>query len=101
MYLLWRRRDWLSAAGWATVALIASLAWLMPWYVVWVLPLAALGTSVRLRRVSLVLTVFLVLTFLPVVWRYMAQHNINPLRSPAGQASQTLQRKLAAGPDGP
>ncbi len=102
VYLLWRRRDdWLSAAGWATVALIASLSWLMPWYVVWVLPLAALGRSVRLRRVSIVLSVFLVVTFLPVVWRYMAQHNINPLRSSAGQASQTLQRKLANGPTGP
>ncbi len=101
VYLLWRRRDWLSAAGWATMALVASLAWLMPWYVVWILPLAALGTSVRLRRMSLVLMLFLMVTFLPVVWRYMAQHNINPLRSPAGQASQTLQRKLASGPTGP
>ena len=37
----------------------------MPWYVIWVLPLAALGSSVRLRRAALALTVFLVLTFLP------------------------------------
>ena len=49
-----------SRAGWATLALIASLAWLMPWYVIWVLPLAALGTSLRLRRAALALTVFLV-----------------------------------------
>ena len=32
-------------AGWATVALIASLAWVMPWYVIWLLPLAALGPA--------------------------------------------------------
>src|SRR5690349_7050500 len=46
--LIRRRGDWVANAGWATVALIASLAWVMPWYVIWVLPLAALSTSVRL-----------------------------------------------------
>jgi hypothetical protein len=39
-YQLLRRRDWLSGAGWATLALLASLGWLMPWYVIWLLPLA-------------------------------------------------------------
>lgn len=98
VYLVLRRREWLSAAGWATLALIASLSWLMPWYVIWLLPLAALGTSVRLRRAAMVLTLFLVLTFVPEVWRYMAKHNINPLSGSAGQASQTLQQKLEQGP---
>jgi hypothetical protein len=98
VYLVLRRREWLSAAGWATLALIASLSWLMPWYVIWLLPLAALGTSIRLRRAAIVLTLFLVLTFVPEVWLYMNKHNINPLSGSAGQASQTLQRKLAQGP---
>ena len=52
LLLLRERGDWLSRAGWATFALIASLGWVMPWYVIWLLPLAALGTSVRLRRVA-------------------------------------------------
>ena len=54
-----------SGAGWSTLALIASLAWLVPWYVIWLLPLAALATSVRLRRVALALTVFLIFAFMP------------------------------------
>jgi hypothetical protein len=98
VYLVLRRREWLSAAGWATLALIASLSWLMPWYVIWLLPLAALGTSIRLRRAAIALTLFLVLTFVPEVWLYMAKHNINPLSGSAGQASQTLQRKLEQSP---
>ena len=40
-------------------ALIAALAWLVPWYVIWLLPLAALGTSLKLRRVALVFTAVL------------------------------------------
>jgi alpha-1,6-mannosyltransferase len=98
VYLIWRRRDWLSSAGWATLALIASLSWLMPWYILWALPFAALATSARLRRATLALNVFLVLTFLPNVWVYMEHHHINPLRSPAGRASAALQKRLESNP---
>ena len=94
-YEFFTRRDWLNGAGWSTLALIASLAWLVPWYIVWLLPLAALGTSVRLRQISAVLTVFLLFAFLPVTTKYMNDHNINPLNTRAGQASQNLQSKLA------
>ncbi|MGI8413501.1 MAG: glycosyltransferase 87 family protein [Solirubrobacteraceae bacterium] len=94
-FLLRRRRDWLAGAGWSTFALIASLAWLVPWYVIWLLPLAALSTSLRLRRSALALTVFLVLTFLPETGILLAEHGINPMATTVGQASRTLQTKLA------
>ncbi|HWF33780.1 MAG TPA: glycosyltransferase family 87 protein [Solirubrobacteraceae bacterium] len=87
-------RDWLSAAGFATVALVASLAWLMPWYVVWVLPLAAVAASLRLRRVALVATAFLVLSFLPVTGIVLAQLHINPMGSAVGIASNARAQKL-------
>lgn len=61
--LLWRTRrgaDWITAAGWATLALLCTLTFLMPWYVTWLLPLAALGESDRLRYGTLALTAFLV-----------------------------------------
>lgn len=94
--LLFRARgDWISRAGWATLALLFSLAWLMPWYVIWVAPLAALGTSVRLRRATLAFSVFIVLTFLPALSIYMTHKGINPLATPAGAVSQKLQQKLA------
>lgn len=94
-YEFFTRRDWLNGAGWSTLALIASLAWLVPWYIVWLLPLAALGTSVRLRQICAVLTVFLVFAFAPITANYMHDHGINPLNTAAGQASQNLQSKLA------
>ena len=94
LYLIFRRRDWLTAAGWATLALVASLSWLMPWYVLWALPLAALATSAWLRRATLALTVFLVLTFVPNFWVFLEHHHISPLRSPAGRAALALQKRL-------
>jgi hypothetical protein len=92
---VYRRRDWISGAGWSTFALIASLAWLVPWYVIWMLPLAALSTNVRLRRAAVVLTVFLILSWMPATGQFLAAHGINPLGSSVGQASQSRQHKLA------
>jgi hypothetical protein len=93
--LLRRRKDWLSGAGWSTVALVASLAWLVPWYVIWILPLAALGTSLRLRRAAVAITVYLVFAFMPSTGMFMNAHHINLMGGSAGQASKVLQKKLA------
>jgi alpha-1,6-mannosyltransferase len=93
--LLRGRGDWVSRAGWATLALIASLAWLMPWYVIWLAPLAGLGSSARLRRATLALTLFVVLTFIPATGIYLSKHGISPLGTAAGQVSKRLQHKLS------
>jgi hypothetical protein len=95
VFFLRRRRDWVAGAGWSTLALIATLAWLMPWYVIWALPLAALGTSVRLRRAALALSAFLLFAYMPVTGMYMARHGINLLGSSTGRTSQILQAKLS------
>jgi Glycosyltransferase family 87 len=39
----WWRKDWLAAGGGALLLLLATLGWMLPWYVVWVLPLAPLA----------------------------------------------------------
>jgi alpha-1,6-mannosyltransferase len=38
----WWKRDWLAAGTATLLLLVATLGWLLPWYVVWVLPLAPL-----------------------------------------------------------
>jgi glycosyl transferase family 87 len=94
LMLLRRPRDWIAGAGWTTMALVASVAWLMPWYLVWVLPLAALGRSAALRRTTLAFTVFLVLTFIPETYAFLDSHGLNPMSTAAGQAAMKLQQKL-------
>ncbi len=55
---VWRGQlDWIVAAGWAAIALLVSAASLAPWYVAWLMPLAALGRDRRLWRASILLTV--------------------------------------------
>lgn len=63
LWAAWRGRiDWLTAAGWATLALLLSTAWLVPWYVVWLLPLAAVARDPRLRGATLLFCVYVVAT---------------------------------------
>jgi Glycosyltransferase family 87 len=59
-WLLWRtwhgRIDWINAGAWSALALLISSSSLLPWYVVWLLPLAALATDRRLWRVAVYAT---------------------------------------------
>ena len=48
--------DWITGAGWATVALLLTAGLLLPWYIAWLLPLAALSTDRRLWLASILLT---------------------------------------------
>ena len=52
-----RTRRWIDAAGWITVALLATTTWLHAWYIVALLPLAALSESRRLRAVTFAMTI--------------------------------------------
>ena len=67
LVLVWRGTDWITGMGWATLALLVTTTWLMHWYLVWLLPLAALGRSRTLRVATLALPAVMVLTGLPPV----------------------------------
>lgn len=81
------RMSWIEAAGWATLALIASLSWLQPWYAMWLLPLAALAGSAKLRRWTLVLCAWLLLTYIPATGMTLSAIGYHPMSSAVGRAS--------------
>jgi len=58
--LLWTYRggDWLRAAAWATFGLLLATAWLLPWYLLWPLPLAALSRDNLLKLSILAMTAY-------------------------------------------
>jgi hypothetical protein len=58
-----RGEDWLTGVGWATLVLLLCSAWLLPWYTVWVLPLAALSDSSRLRAGALVFSGYVIVAW--------------------------------------
>lgn len=62
VWLAWRalvnRDEWLRLAGWATFGLLIATAWLLPWYLVWLLPLVAVAGDRRLTIAALALTAY-------------------------------------------
>ncbi|HST56354.1 MAG TPA: glycosyltransferase 87 family protein [Solirubrobacteraceae bacterium] len=68
-FALWRTArgaDWRVAAGFSTLALLVSTAWLLPWYAIWALPLAAVSSNRRLRAATLAFCVYALLIRLPL-----------------------------------
>jgi uncharacterized membrane protein len=61
LWLLWRvwlgKMDWIDGAAWATFAVLVTAWAMLPWYVSWMMPLVALGTSRRAWNASMFLTV--------------------------------------------
>jgi hypothetical protein len=54
----WRGADWLRSAAWASLALLLATAWLLPWYLIWALPLVALSRDRPLQLLTLALTAY-------------------------------------------
>jgi Glycosyltransferase family 87 len=54
----WRGADWIRAAAWAGTGLLLATSWLLPWYLVWPLPLAAVVRDRALAFVLLALTAY-------------------------------------------
>jgi len=54
----WRGAWWLDCYAWATLALLAASAWLLPWYGMWALLPASLSSSRRLQAAALVASAY-------------------------------------------
>jgi hypothetical protein len=84
----------LTAAGWASVALLVTLSWVLPWYVVWALPLAALSSSRRLRVAVLVLSVYLIVAWAPASGLLWNAIGFYPEKTPLGRLHQRYVKEL-------
>ena len=54
----WRGGDWVRAAAWAGFGLLLATAWLLPWYLLWPLPLVAVSRDRPLQALTLALTAY-------------------------------------------
>jgi hypothetical protein len=97
--LAWRGRGaftdrGITASGWASVALLVTLSWVLPWYVLWVLPLAAVSSSRRLKGAALVLGVYLIVAWAPASGLLWSAIGFHPEKTPLGRLHQRYVREL-------
>jgi hypothetical protein len=92
--LAWRQQDAIAASGWASVALLFTLSWVLPWYVLWALPLAALSSSRRLRAAVLVAGAYLIVAWAPASGNLWNAISFHPENTPLGRLHQRYVREL-------
>jgi Glycosyltransferase family 87 len=68
LLVAWTARggEWLRAAAWAGFGLLLASGWLLPWYLIWALPLAALARDRWLTGAVLALTAFQLVNRVPL-----------------------------------
>lgn len=54
----WRGGDWVRAAAWSAFGLLLATSWLLPWYLLWPLPLVAVSRDRPLQLLTLALTAY-------------------------------------------
>lgn len=92
LWRTWRGAEWRAQAGWATLALLLATAWLLPWYAIWALPLAAVSSSRPLRVATLIFCAYALLIHLP-----LAKPLLSPPRQKRAAHAQTLRIPAARG----
>ncbi len=90
----YRRGSAVTASGWASVALLVTLSWVLPWYVLWVLPMAALSRSRRLRAAALALGVYLIVAWAPASGQLWNAIGFHPEKTSLGRLHQRYVKEL-------
>ncbi len=60
LWRTWRGYDWVAASGWTLLAISVTSTWLLAWYTLWSLPLAAVTRDRRLLVATLAVQVLFV-----------------------------------------
>ncbi len=92
--LAYRQRESLTAAGWASIALLVTLSWVLPWYVLWILPLAALSSSRRLRVAAVLMGVYMILAWAPLNANVFNAIGFHPEKTALGRLHQRYVKEL-------
>jgi hypothetical protein len=70
LWRTWRGYDWVAASGWTLLAISVTSTWLLAWYTLWSLPLAAISRDRRLLVATLAVQALFIL------------HQVSPLLAP-------------------
>jgi hypothetical protein len=84
----WRTGRWIGASGFATLILLVTLSWALPWYVLWLLPLAALARGRGLRIAALAISLYLLLIWMPNMTDVIHALGYKPSLTRLGQERQ-------------
>jgi hypothetical protein len=83
-----RTRRWIEASGFVTLVLLVTLSWALPWYVLWLLPLAALARGRGLRVAAVLVSAYLLVIWMPNMTDVIHAVGYKPSLTKLGQERQ-------------
>ena len=92
--VLWRRSWAIGAVGLVLLASVFSLSWVMPWYLAWALPFAALARPRALVPLAVVTCLWLGVAGIPQMPRLVHDIGWYPTRSATGHANHEFSTGL-------
>jgi hypothetical protein len=93
-----RTRRWVTPAGWTALIGLASVSWVMPWYVVWALPFAALSRSRALRMATVIATLWLAAFRVGTATAVTRHLRIDLNGTPVAQVNRRFEHSLLTDP---
>jgi hypothetical protein len=81
----WRSRIVIGPAAVATIGLLVTLGWVLPWYVLWLLPLAALTRWRSIRAFALIYSAYLIFAWFPLQSNFFKLIGFSPNSSTLAQ----------------
>jgi hypothetical protein len=90
----WRGREMTTTAGVAVLASLLALGWVLPWYLLLLLPFAALSRSRLLRGAALVMGVWLMLSWIPLRPQILHALGLHPSATPLGRQQLHMRQQL-------
>src|ERR1039458_8186800 len=91
---VWRTRRWLTACGWVSLALLVTLGWTLPWYIVWLLPFVALSRSRGVKIVATLFGIYIYLAWMPYSSEILGFLHINPATTNLGAQETNFMNQL-------
>jgi hypothetical protein len=93
---LWtaRTRRWITASGVAILLLLLTLSWMLPSYMLWLLPFAALARRRWLRVTSVVFGIYIFLFWMPYAGDVESFFGLHLASTALAQQLATLQHSL-------
>jgi hypothetical protein len=94
----WRTRRWVTPAGWTALIGLASVSWVMPWYVLWALPFAGLSRSRALRAATVIATLWLAAFRVGTATAVTRHFRIDLNATPIAQVNRRFEHGLLTDP---
>jgi hypothetical protein len=93
---LWgaRTRQWITASGTAILLILLTLSWILPSYILWLLPFAALATPRRLRIAAIIFTAYVLIFWTPYSNNIERALNLNLATTPLAKQLANFQHTL-------